>query len=367
MRFPRSNLASALIISTVACVCLWGTPHPRVRAQEARQQLAVAVKSPDDTARGVELYRQGKHREAIEILRGAVKVRKEDAQAWLHLGIALNRAGEAKEARKAFEKASKLRPEMIEAHIGLAYIFTAAGKLQDAEREAARALVLNPRNAEAHYALGFLRLRQDAHTKALAEANAALEINPNFGGALILKAQALIASYAAAYGEKLEQQRKQGQPPGNLSSDERARLADLLKEAAENVEQYLKLFPASPDAAGLREQAETLRWHSNSVNQSAGQFAYKGDEVTTKAQVLSKPAPQYTDRARQRGVEGMIRLRMVLSSDGQVRHILVLRGLTDGLMETAIAAARRIKFTPATKDGKPVSQFVTIEYNFHIY
>jgi len=352
-------------------MCLWDTPHARVRAQEARQQLAVAVKSPDDTARGVELYQQGKHREAIEILRGAVKARKEDAQAWLHLGIALNRAGEAKEARKAFEKASKLRPEMIEPHIGLAYIFTAAGKLQDAEREATRALVLNPRNAEAHYALGFLRLRQDAHTKALAEANAALEINPSFGGALILKAQALIASYAAAYGEKLEQQRRQGQPPTNLSSDERARRADLLKEAAENVEQYLKLFPASPDAAGLREQLETLRWHSNSVNhsvnQSAGQSAYRGDEVTTKAQIISKPAPQYTDKARQRGVEGMIRLRMVLSSDGQVRHILVLRGLTDGLMETAIAAARRIKFIPATKDGKPVSQVVTLEYNFHIY
>ena len=33
----------------------------------------------------------------------------------------------------------------------------------------------------------------------------------------------------------------------------------------------------------------------------------------------------------------------------------------------ALNAARGIKFKPATKDGRPVSQFVTIEYNFYIY
>jgi TonB family protein len=36
------------------------------------------------------------------------------------------------------------------------------------------------------------------------------------------------------------------------------------------------------------------------------------------------------------------------------------------LTEKAIAAAKKIKFTPAEKDGRPVSQYVTLEYNFHI-
>src|ERR671939_458012 len=35
--------------------------------------------------------------------------------------------------------------------------------------------------------------------------------------------------------------------------------------------------------------------------------------------------------------------------------------------EAAVAAARSIKFIPAQKDGRAVSQYVTIEYNFNIY
>jgi hypothetical protein len=57
---------------------------------------------------------------------------------------------------------------------------------------------------------------------------------------------------------------------------------------------------------------------------------------------------------------------MLLSFDGHVRHILVMKGLGGGLTETAINAARKIKFRPATKDGRPVSQFIIIEYNFNI-
>ncbi|MDX6695309.1 MAG: hypothetical protein QOF02_3861, partial [Blastocatellia bacterium] len=38
-----------------------------------------------------------------------------------------------------------------------------------------------------------------------------------------------------------------------------------------------------------------------------------------------------------------------------------------GLTEKAIAAARQIRFSPAMKDGRAVSQFVQIEYNFNLY
>ena len=38
-----------------------------------------------------------------------------------------------------------------------------------------------------------------------------------------------------------------------------------------------------------------------------------------------------------------------------------------GLPEQAIAAARQIKFTPAVKDGHPVSVQVVLEYYFSLY
>lgn len=90
-------------------------------------------------------------------------------------------------------------------------------------------------------------------------------------------------------------------------------------------------------------------------------------EVTRKAVIISKPEPGFTETARKNNITGTVRLRMVLSANGQVSNISVVKGLPDGLTEKAIAAARQIRFQPATKDGRPVSQYVTVEYNFNIY
>lgn len=94
---------------------------------------------------------------------------------------------------------------------------------------------------------------------------------------------------------------------------------------------------------------------------------YKAGEVDQRAQVLEKPAPVYTDAARTNAVTGTVVLRAVLSSTGQVTKITVVRGLPDGLTERSIAAARKIKFKPAMKDGKPVSQYVELHYNLNLY
>lgn len=339
------------------------------RAQEAapQQTKAPAVNIPADTARGIELYKQGQNREAAGVLRAAVKQRKDDAQAWLHLGIALTRAGNGKEARKAFEKAVKLSPNIPQAHIGMSYLSLESGKAADAEREATRAVALDARNAEAHYALGLVHLRRGAAAKALAEADETLKLNPTFAGALLLKVEAAKEAYAAALIDRAEKYRKLNQPVPDVSTEEHAQTTNLLREAAVTLEKYLSLFPASPNAASLREQVETLHVHLESAKHRDEPLIYKADAVTTKAQIVSKPEPLYTEQARRKGVEGTIRLRLVLSFDGRVRSIVVLKGLGGGLTEMAVNAASRIKFTPATKDGRPVSQFVTIEYNFNIY
>ncbi len=48
-------------------------------------------------------------------------------------------------------------------------------------------------------------------------------------------------------------------------------------------------------------------------------------------------------------------------------NVLVVKGLPDGLTEKAIAAAKQIRFQPAQKDGRAVSQYAVIEYSFNIY
>jgi TonB family protein len=94
---------------------------------------------------------------------------------------------------------------------------------------------------------------------------------------------------------------------------------------------------------------------------------FPANQVTRKAVITFRPEPNFTEEARKNNVTGVVRLRAVLAASGGVSNISVLKGLPDGLTERAIAAAKQIRFTPAQKDGRSVSQWVVIEYNFNIY
>jgi TonB family protein len=94
---------------------------------------------------------------------------------------------------------------------------------------------------------------------------------------------------------------------------------------------------------------------------------YKQPEVSTRPVVLSKPEPQYTEAARRNGTTGMVVLRAVFSSSGEVTNIQVVQKLGDGLTEKAIAAAKQIRFVPAKRDGRPVSMYMQLQYNFNLY
>jgi len=94
---------------------------------------------------------------------------------------------------------------------------------------------------------------------------------------------------------------------------------------------------------------------------------FTGKDVTSKARLLSKPEPQYTEDARKNQITGTVVLKVVFASSGSVTNIRTVSGLPYGLTERAIAAARQIKFEPATKDGHKVSMWMQLEYNFNLY
>lgn len=96
-------------------------------------------------------------------------------------------------------------------------------------------------------------------------------------------------------------------------------------------------------------------------------MAYAARDVTTKAVIRYKPEPAYTEEARRNNVSGTVMLRAILASTGEVTGIVPVQRLPFGLTERAIEAARAIKFIPATKDGKPASQYVRIDYNFNLF
>lgn len=94
---------------------------------------------------------------------------------------------------------------------------------------------------------------------------------------------------------------------------------------------------------------------------------YRASMVAQRARVLSKPEPQYTEAARRNQISGTVVLRAVFSKTGEVINIRAVSSLPYGLTERAIAAARQIRFLPATKDDHPVSVHMQLEYNFNLY
>ena len=80
--------------------------------------------------------------------------------------------------------------------------------------------------------------------------------------------------------------------------------------------------------------------------------------------IISKPTPQFTEEARNNGTTGLIRLRVTFLASGSIGDISPVNTLPDGLTESAIEAAKGIKFKPATKNDEPMTVTKLVEYSF---
>lgn len=126
---------------------------------------------------------------------------------------------------------------------------------------------------------------------------------------------------------------------------------------------------ANPDEGKVyvcRDQKEPLADDAATTGETKTEEAFSSADVTTKAVITSNPHPRYTEEARWNGTRGRVRLRLLLAATGRVSKVTVLRGLPDGLTQNAVAAACKVQFTPAKKDGQTVSQYITLEYGFHM-
>ena len=330
-----------VLVSALLCFSfLVSGPFHSARAQEPEP--------PASTTRGIQLYEQGDLQGAAKVLKAVVAKHRDDADAWYYLGLALYRQRWIGAARFPFERVVELRPSSADARAKLSYALILTDESEKALAMAQSAIDLGDQSAEPHYAIAEASLRNNKDAlkaqfqTAIEQADTALNINPSFSLALITR------SFAQS---KLEQ----------------------YSEAAASLERFLVLNPDDLDAETWREQATMLAQRSRDSQPTAATSLpstlaiLSGRETSQKARVLSKPEPSYTEAARRAGVTGKIVLRAIFSSDGEVKSLRVSQALPFGLTTAAIQAARRIKFTPAMKDGTPVSMYIQLEYNFNLF
>jgi TonB family protein len=346
------------------------------------QQPAAASPLDPALAAAIKQYESGDARSAIYSLNKLLKEQKENADAWHVLGMAQYSLGSLKEARKAFEKTVALRPTHAASRTNLAFIFLLTNDLKKAEQEARTVLKLNPNTVEAHFILGQARLNQDDADAALEEAEACLKISTAYANIYWLKTQALLSRYA-------DQRRKQ---PFDTSQKESVRnqrntfRLNTFNAAAESLGHYLDLKPELKKEPFWQGQLEALQAHAGiSVTPTSpdatasatadlpstpgAATANTPEDMTpvTRPTILYREKATYTEEARRLGVQGVVVIQVIFDVSGKLKHPLVLRSLGHGLDEAALRAAAKIRFTPSTRNGKPISVVGSLEYSFNLY
>jgi protein TonB len=89
-------------------------------------------------------------------------------------------------------------------------------------------------------------------------------------------------------------------------------------------------------------------------------------EPLVKPRPLALVRPSYTEDARRARVEGRLRIELAVDDQGVVTSAKVLDSLGHGLDEAALAAARDLRFAPATHCKKPVSSPFVIAMRFQL-
>jgi TonB family protein len=381
MTYKVAKSLSRIIVLAIITFTLISKCASPATTQSQPEQTGLS----QETAQGIALFQAGDTEGAIALLLKAVKQNAKDADAWHYLGRCYNRTRRTEDAVQGFNIAVKLRPSFAPSRAGLALALQRLNKLNEAVREAEAGLKLEPKCEECRYALGLVAIRKGDQLQAWREAVALLEINPDLALARDLRNQALVNIYAQALNPKLKIQEAEMKEaimnlstisvfygimldPSSANRDFQIAQGDRFKTAIDCYEKAIAQAPQDADAGEWRERLESLRvWKS---------IILTGDDALRKQQIvlqkdlsvtpqpLNSPKYEYPDDLRQAGVKGDVLLYAVISEEGRVQSILVLRALHPVLTQQALTAARQQMFEPAKKDGKQVKTIVMLKYNF---
>jgi tetratricopeptide (TPR) repeat protein len=133
-----------------------GTPQPRAPAP-AKPSKARAREAYRNAMQGVRLAREGRHAEAIQLLRTSVELDPTVAIVQHDLGFALQQAGRLVEAASAFQAAVQLDPRLAMAQHHLAEALDRLGNLEAAIQVYEATVALKPGDHAAQYRLGQLQ------------------------------------------------------------------------------------------------------------------------------------------------------------------------------------------------------------------
>ena len=85
------------------------------------------------------------------------------------------------------------------------------------------------------------------------------------------------------------------------------------------------------------------------------------------AKYLNNPSPNYPEMARQRGIEGEVLLKVLVSSQGKALKVEIIKSSGSQMLDfSAQDTIKNWRFIPASLDNKAVEAYVIVPISFKI-
>ncbi len=88
--------------------------------------------------------------------------------------------------------------------------------------------------------------------------------------------------------------------------------------------------------------------------------------VDTQPGLVKNAMPVYPEEAKKNGLEGTVYVKIWIDEEGKVKDAVIEKSDSETFNQPSIDAAKQFQFTPALKDGTPVSVWVTVPFKYKL-
>jgi TonB family protein len=245
---------------------------------------------------------------AIAEDREALRLEPDLALAHLHIAIALHQQGDSKGALAESREVVRLDPDDARAWNHLARVLEEVGDLDGAMAAYKEAMARNPDEAFSHRDLAEMLEKKGDLDGALREAREAVRMAPDRA-----RGHFVLARILRSKGDKAE-------------------------------------------AAKETQIATTLEAKNPPRQVRVG-------EVVMSKGLIYQPKPVYPREAKDAGIQGAVRLELVIGKDGKVQDLKVVSG-HPLLAKAAMKAVSKWRYKPSLVGGEPVEVVTEVDVNF---
>lgn len=234
-----------------------------------------------------------------------------------------------------------------------------------------QALALKPTSPEALFLAAKVYLHEGARSMAIEALSKATENQPVYPEAHMLLARCLLD---AGKNERAREEANIaiGQGASLFSAYRLLGNVDFAEgryEAATTPFETAIRFAQAGDgkeAAKLQLELEDLRRLIENLRRVGPFETLQRSSDVVRPVPINSPMPRYSEEARRLKLEGSILLVVMVTESGDVDSVVLVRGLGNELDELAIEAARKLKFSPARKDGSPIPFWSKVMIGFNL-